>query len=374
MRVDEIKQTLEARFSEIYDARDFDFVMSDLLSRVPDTLDKREGSVIWDALAPAALEFVIIYYEQYNILRNSFGITADREWLILRALDRGVEIHEATYAVVKGEFDREIPEQFRFNYDKLNYSRESFLEQDEETGLFYYELICEMPGTVGNVTAGDLTPIDFIANLGHAKIVKVIVPGEDDEETESFRQRYFDDIRRQDYGGNIEDYKRKVMEIDGIGAVKVYPVWNGGGTVKLVIQNSEYASPSEEMIEKVQTIIDPIPNQGTGVGVAPIGHIVTVVGSEEVPINVSTNLSIEPSHDDSVIQERVRDSVSLYFKELAKEWGENKTTVVRVSQIEARILDIDGVIDVLDTTLNSGTSNIKLEGEQIPVMGEIAYE
>lgn len=374
MRVDEIKQTLEARFSEIYDARDFDFVMSDLLSRVPDTLDKREGSVIWDALAPAALEFVIIYYEQYNILRNSFGITADREWLILRALDRGVEIHESTYAVVKGEFDREIPEQFRFNYNKLNYSREAYLEQDEETGLFYYELLCETPGTVGNVTAGDLTPIDFIANLSHAKIVKVIVPGEDDEETESFRQRYFDDIKRQDYGGNIEDYKRNVMEIDGIGAVKVYPVWNGGGTVKLVIQNSEYASPSEEMIDKVQTIIDPIPNQGTGVGVAPIGHIVTVVGSEEVPINVSTNLSIEASHDDSVIQERVRNSISLYFKELAKEWGESKTTIVRVSQIEARILDIDGVIDVLDTTLNGDTSNIKLEEEQIPVMGEIAYE
>jgi len=30
-----------------------------------------------------------------------------------------------------------------------------------------------------------------------------------------------------------------------VGDVKVYPVWNGGGTVKLVIIDSEYNVPSE---------------------------------------------------------------------------------------------------------------------------------
>ena len=76
----------------------------------------------------------------------------------------------------------------------------------------------------------------------------------------------------QAFGGNIADYKNKVELLPGVGAVKVFPVWNGGGTVKIVLVDSEWSVPSSELVEEVQEAIDPVGTQGTGVGLAPIGH------------------------------------------------------------------------------------------------------
>ena len=79
----------------------------------------------------------------------------------------------------------------------------------------------------------------------------------------------------QSFGGNVADYKERVNAMNGVGGVKVYPVWNGGGTVKLVIINSEFNVPSAELVGQVQTAVDPVQNSGRGVGIAPIGHVVT---------------------------------------------------------------------------------------------------
>ena len=43
---------------------------------------------------------------------------------------------------------------------------------------------------------------------------------------------------------------------------------------------SEFKPPTEEFIQQVQTKIDPTQNNGEGLGIAPIGHIVTVEGAK----------------------------------------------------------------------------------------------
>lgn len=60
----------------------FEEIMERLLERVPDTFDKREGSVIWDALSPAAYELSLAYEDMEAKRRNTFAGTADREGLI----------------------------------------------------------------------------------------------------------------------------------------------------------------------------------------------------------------------------------------------------------------------------------------------------
>ncbi|MBS4872281.1 MAG: baseplate J/gp47 family protein [Peptoniphilus sp. oral taxon 375] len=371
--VQAFKQDADNYFREIYTDRNFDYIMGDLLSRVPDTMDKREGSIIWDALAPVALELVVLYYEIYNTLKNSFGITADRNSLILRALDRDVHLREASPAIIKGEFSKEIPLGHRFNFDKFNYRVIEQIEKTEESPNFYYKLECEEAGKRGNIESGNLTPIDEIGGLSLARIVGVLIPGQDEEDTEAFRQRYFDSIRRNDYGGNIDDYKRKVLDIPGVGAVKVYPIWAGGGTVKLVIQDSDYKTPSQEMIQDVQEKIDPVKNHGQGIGIAPIGHTVTVVGAKEEKINIKLKVDSKATIAKAVIQEKIRKKLDGYLKSLAKDWWRDKATVVRVSQIEARVLEIDGVIDVQDTLINGQEANLTLGDEAYPSLGEIAY-
>ena len=86
---------------------------------------------------------------------------------------------------------------------------------------------------------------------------------------EELRKRYFETINEKSFSGNVADYKKKTKEINGVGAVKVIPIWNGPGTVKLTILDSDYNKASEQLINNVQEIICPNMDD-SGVGLAPI--------------------------------------------------------------------------------------------------------
>lgn len=355
-------------YKEIFQNMTFERLMEDMLSRIPNSIDKREGSIIWDALAPCAIEFENIYNELDFILRNSFGITADREYLILRALERDVHIEEATQSIVKCRFNIDLPLGFRLNYEDLNFTVFEFIEYRND--FYYFKARCENSGTVGNVPNVSLTPIDQVLGLSVAEVVDVIIPGEDEEDTEVFRQRYLDSIKRLDYGGNIEDYKRKVRAIPGVYGVKVYPIWNGGGTVRIVIQNTELKIPSDDMIRDVQEKIDPVRNQGKGIGIAPIGHVVTVEGVRNKIVNISITLTLEGGISYSNISNEIKAKIENYLLSLSKIWDRKENLIVRVSQIEARILEIEEILDVV-VNINGKNENFNLTSDEIPILGVI---
>lgn len=352
-------------------------ILSRMLASVPADIDKREGSIIYDATMPAAIEFMLLYASLDYFLKNTFGDTAEREYLIQIAKERGLSPYDATYAVGKGTFtpaDLDIPIGSRFSYDDVNYS------VTEKTAAGEYRLQCETAGTVGNKPAGTIVPIDYITGLKTAALTEIIVPGEDEEETETFRVRYLASFDNQAYGGNITDYREKVNAIDGVGGVKVYPVWNGGGTVKIVFMTSEFKPPTSEFVSDVQSLIDPVQNQGLGVGIAPIGHTVTVVGATNSAIAIGLNVTFDTGTftDHQVAIENVIDT---YFAELNANWEstqrvsadvfENDGITVRTSQIESRILELDGVSDISHTTLNGVEENLKLGVDELAVRGDV---
>lgn len=148
-------------------------------------------------------------------------------------------------------------------------------------------------------------------------------------------------------------------------------MWNGGGTVKLTIIASDFTAPSTELISKVQTAIDPEGNQGEGLGLAPIGHTVTVAGAKYADIAITTNITFATGWAWSSAQSQVESAVKMYFAELAKVWADSATTVVRISQIETHLLALDCVVDVEDTTVNGSAKNIELAADEIPRLGSI---
>ena len=166
-------------------------------------------------------------------------------------------------------------------------------------------------------------------------------------------------------------YKNKVELLPGVGAVKVFPVWNGGGTVKIVLVDSEWSVPSSELVEEVQEAIDPVGTQGTGVGLAPIGHVVTVAGVTGTTIDVSFTLTFSGSASWTTTQEAVKAAIQSYFDDLTRTWADSENLIVRVSQIETKVLNVDGIIDITGTTINQGTANISLDADEIPVLGAV---
>ena len=348
-----------------------------MLRRVPASLDKREGSVIHDATAPASIEFELLYAAVDYFLKNTFGDTADREFLIERALERGLTPYPASVATVKVKAEPEtavLAIGSRYSYDDVNY------RITENLGGGEYEAVCETAGTIGNKPAGRIIPIDYTAGLQTVELTEIIVPGEDEEETEAFRARYLASFGNQAYGGTIADYRDKVNAIPGVGGVKVYPVWNGGGTVRLVFMTSEYKVPQPEFVEQVQTAIDPTQNQGEGIGIAPIGHTVTVEGCTSSDVSVGLHVTFDSGtfEDHRAAIEAVIDA---YFTELNAKWQDtqkvsvdayrNTGLTIRISQIESRILDLESVTDIQHTTLNGQEENLTLDPDALAVRGAV---
>lgn len=330
------------------------------LDRVPNTVDKRQGSIIYDALAPCCVELAQMYIELSGIYDQVFIDTAVGSALDALVKQNGVYRKEATKAVRKGEFNLVVPVGSRFSDGNNSYIVISNIEGTNDS-----RLQCEQAGNVGNSYYGSLTPISYVNGLTKAELTDIIDTGDDTESDDALRERYMETVTAPQFGGNISDYQNKVKAITGVGGCKVVPIWNGGGTVKLIITNSLYQTPDESLIEEVQEIVDPTQDQ-TGIGIAPIGHIVTVEGAESSNITISGTFTLQSGTEPDDIKQQVNEVVDNYFNSLAKEWDSEENIIVRVSQIETRILGVNGVLDITNVKLNSGTSNVSLESNQIP--------
>ena len=100
-------------------------------------------------------------------------------------------------------------------------------------------------------------------------------------------------------------------------------------------------------MELVQTTIDPLQNAGEGVGIAPIGHVVKVYGVENETVNLSFTLTYQQEWGWEDVKTYVETTIKAYFTELAQTWADQEQPlVVRVSQIESRLLAVSGILDI----------------------------
>jgi len=349
---------------------DYEMILNRMLEKIPNTIDKREGSIIYDALAPAAAEIAQMYLVLENNIGLVFADTAVEEYLDRLANQIGLQREHATKAIKQGVFyDNEddlmdVGIGQRFSIDNLVY------KAIEKIELGKFKMECETAGTIGNTSAGDMIPVDYIEGLAKAELGEVLILGEDEETDEALRKRYYDKTGEEAFGGNVMDYKNKTKRLNGVGAVKVTPVWNGGGTVKLTILDSEFNKASNGLIQDVQNQICPNFSKD-GTGIAPIGHSVTVNTVEEVLILIQSELTVDENIEIATIKAEIVKSINAYFLNLKKMWEETGSLIIRKAQIETILLNTMGVVDVANTMMNGQMTNILLEGNQIPKLEEV---
>lgn len=356
----------------MYEEKTYEAILKSLLKKVPSNLDKQEGSIIWNALAPAAAEMARLYMELDWMLDQYFPDTADREHLIRRAAERGLFPKQASHAILKGTFNKDIPIGSRFNLGKLNYVIIEKLDFPE----FSYQLQCETAGKIGNKNFGTLDAINYIEDLSYAELTELLIPGEEEEETEVFRNRYMKSFSSLAFGGNRADYMEKIKAIQGIGGCKVYRTTNEegelvGGHVRCVILSSEYTAASEELVHFVQEQIDPKECAGEGYGLAPIGHQVHVISATPVSIYIDTVLLLEAGYQFEDVKPRLEETLDCYLKGLNQTWESRNNLILRISKIESDFLEVNGVLDIKDTKINGVEENFVLNKDSIAVRGDI---
>lgn len=355
----------------MFERRTFENLLNEMLADVPGNIDKRPGSVIYDALAPAARKLAAAYADLDVMVSLSYADTASEEFLSRRTAEFGVNRRAAAPArrlgrfFAAGDVPVDVPVGSRYALDGMAFAAMEKVADGE------FVLECETPGAAGNQPFGALLPIDYVAGLARGELSDVLVPGTDEESDEALRERYYAAVNEPAFGGNVADYKQKIGAIAGVGAVKVFPVWNGGGTVKATILASDWSEPAEPFLHELQEIVDPVAHAGLGYGTAPIGHTVTIAGVEGVAIDVETYLTLAPGVSVGQVQEDVESIIAAYLLELRKEWAGQSQLVVRVAQIDARLLTVQGVVDVNGTELNGSAANVTLDAEDIPVIGTV---
>ena len=339
----------------------YEEILQRCLDRIPNTIDKRQGSIIYDALAPCCVELAQMYIELSGIYDQVFIDTAVGEALDKLVEQNGVKRKDATYALRKGEFNMVVPVGNRFSDGENTY-----IVIENIAGTNNSILRCEQAGSVGNGYYGSLTPITYLQGLTKAELTDIIDMGDDVESDEDLRVRYMESVTAPQFGGNVSDYQNKVKSLIGVGGCKVIPIWNGGGTVKLIITNTQGGVPTSSLVNDVQEAVDPNRDQ-QGLGIAPIGHIVTVEGAAAKKIAISATFTLESGVNPTDIQDSVNNVVDNYFKSLSVNWDKEDNLIARISQLEIRLLGVAGVLDITNTKMNNSSSNLSLQSNEIPV-------
>lgn len=346
-----------------YEDKSFNNIMSDLLGRVSDDIDKREGSIIYDALAPAARELEEIYMLLDDLLNDAFIDTAGDEFLTQRASEFGVNRKAATRTLRKGIFTGTTP----IVGDRFGLNDLTYIVTDNSGGIDNVILQCEQVGIQGNQDFGSLLPITVINNLTSATLSDVLVPGEDTETDDELRARYKETVNNPVYSGNQSHYIEWANEVDGVGDAQVIPVWSGANTVKVVIVDADKKASTPTLVTNVQTYIDPNQN-GDGLGQAPIGAIVTVVSAIEKLINVSADVTISGGYTLPGVTTAFETLLTNYLKDIAF----SNDTTVKYSKIGGLLLDTPGITDYTSLTVNGTTSNISVLDTEVGVKGTVS--
>lgn len=353
----------------------------EMLDRVPDTYDKRDTAPIPTAISPAAYTLAGFYLSLDQVQRAAFVQTAVGDSLDMLAVIGGLTRYPASAAVRLGVFNTSVPIGARFSTINGAGSINFTVTAATDTGN-QYQLAAETPGAIGNEYTGPILPITAIPGLTSAQITDILVPGDDTETDSAFRERLIEALNNRPFGGNIADYRQNVLAIDGVGGVQVYPTWNGGGTVKLSVLGADFLPGSSTLVEKVQNAIDPPPNQGLGLGLAPIGAKVTAVAPTGLAVNVSATLLLAAGHAIGQVQEPVEQAIETYLRSVRQGWDTNVSANnvsyaadVYVARVTAAIVGVAGVVNATNVQLNGGTADLLLtetgETQQVPVIGTV---
>ncbi len=369
-----------------FQSKDYDYFLRKMLDAVPDNVDKREGSIIYDALAPAALVMGQQSLDMANVIKETYIKTASGEFLDYRAIEHGTSRYPATQTEAKAKVlnDKKEPLDNVQIGDKFASIGDSpiFYVVTKINSDLTIELTAETAGSSANSYIGQVLPVTPNDLLSWAEITEITAPARDVESDDHLRARLLSSQSWIAYGGNVADYLDMTSKIDEVGAAQIYPTWNGGGTVKVVILNNDLMPASASLVQKVKNTLDPEDKQAEGYGLAPIDHSVTVTVPEKLIVNVDISVKLDDTKVTRYVKDSITKAVEGYFQSLREDWadinqklGRGYQETIYRSKILSQVMLTEGVVNAKLPSLNGKDADIDLifnnEKSQLPVVGTV---
>lgn len=335
-------------------------IKSDILSRINTDIDTREGSFINDMISTVAYEIWKAYQSLGAVIPVAFVDETSGEYIDKRCAEYGLTRKPGTKAktilIFSGADGTVIPAGKVF----LTAGGLEFITDEDVTidsGTATVTATAAEIGDAYNVAAGTITK-QYVNISGLTSVTNTPATGGTDPETDAaLVKRLYERLRNSATSGNVTHYKQWALEVNGVGAAKVYPLWDGPGTVKVLIAGPDKEPVDETIVANCAAHIEE--NR-------PIGATVTVESAEGLAIDVAAAVII----DSTTTVEKVKEEFEKVLGEYLKNAAFAQYTIV-YNRIAYMLLGIDGVIDYVSLTINGGTENITIADNQVPVLGAV---
>ena len=351
-----------------------EYLKSRILEDTNTGITKIEGSFASDMASGVAYSLYELWQELGILYNMIFLDSLEGEWLDAKCRDYDMERSPGKCAEgtleIQSRYEISIPKGTLFSCNDLEYKTKDTvtISKDENDGKYIgtVEITAKETGSIYNIQNSDtVRPVLPIPGIESVTFKTLSTVGIDAETDEALLSRLRDHIKAAGSGCK-NDYIRWAKEVAGVGNVEVVPTWNGAGTVKVIITDSEYQGASDELIAAVSEHIE---------GIRPIGAVVTVCAAKTVKLKLTADVVRNTNINLSDIEEDFKKQAEEYAKELAKSRG-----YIRISKLCSLLMQTRGVIDCDNITIitlgEDGTNEITTENltvpeESIPVISEV---
>lgn len=337
----------------------FDEILSALLEQIPDDYDTSVGSFFYDLLYPVAEQIYNLTLRIADLSVNAFALTAVGEYLERKCAEQGLSRRAGTYAVgtvrIYGDRGAIVHQGAKIAADNILFAVDE-TRTIPEAGYADVGATCVFAGTDGNVQVGEINRFPVtLPGLTAVENITEFTGGYAAENDVDLLDRYIQKVSHPIASGNIYHYMEWAQEVPGVGDVRVIPLWNGAGTVKVVIVDSENQPAGDELIQKVKEHIE---------DERPIGADVTVVSASALDIDISVTLITDGSEG---IQTAIEENIRGYFADEAME-----KAYVSYAKVGSFILSVAGVEDYSDLKINGKAENVVINDGSVPVLRSVS--
>ena len=345
-----------------YENKTYDTIKDSILEKIT-TVNRSEGSFVNDMVSPVSLEIGTAYREFDKILAIMFLDNLENYLLEVRAMEYGLVRKEGTRSEGSITFSGVNGTVIPAGTMVSTISNLKFMTTTQETivnGVATATIKSEFIGSKYNVEANKITNLPVVI-VGVASVTNSSATngGTDTETDDNLRNRLLYAIQNPSSSGCINDYKKWSLAVDGVGDVKVFPLWNGPGTVQVVIINSNKEVANSTLVNSVSTYIE---------SVRPIGAAVSVISATAKAINISAKLNLINTVTITSVKATIEGKIKEHIKRVAF-----KSNYISYAQIGSIILDTEGVIDYVDLKINNATSNIIVAEKEVAVLGTVTF-
>lgn len=335
----------------MYSKETYEEIKKRILDSITIDIDKREGSFINDMISPLAVELTKTYIEFNNIINIAFVESSYDKYLDMKVNEFGIFRKDGDKArgilKITGTDGVVIPKgTIALTDDGLRFSLESGVIKEGQALII---ATSEDIGKKYNVLANRIKKLEIdIFGVNSVVNESEFSGGIDRETDEELKSRFFNTIRKPQTSGNIYHYEQWALEVDGVGNAIVKPLWNGAGTVKVLISDSNKQPVNEDIIRKCKEHIE---------SVRPIGATVTISTPTLFNISVSVDVDLDNTKELEEVKGYIKESLIKYFKTCSNE--------VVFTKVGGVISNTEGVSDYRNLTINEGTSNVSIPEENI---------